>query len=230
MVQEAAGRTLSLDEYLSDDYFKRVSRLNADSGLERLFPNIAQRHYTGFENVTCVARLLAVKQAQSTHTVVRFARDMTMREVGAGNLILLGSKQSTPWDSLFESKLNFRFEYQYAEHKVYILNRAPQSGEEAEYQPSALDALSRVIYGGIAFLPNVDQQSNVLILQGTSMAGPEAALEILDNPALFRDLVRRVSAGRRDGELPYFEALIRTRTLNGVANESAIIASRVLGE
>ncbi len=230
MVQEASGRTISLDEYLGSDYLNLVAQLNAVSGLERLFPNIAQRHYTGFENVTSVARLLAVKQAQSTRTVVRFARDLTMREVGAGNLILLGSKQSNPWDWLFESKLNFRFEYQRAGHKVYILNRIPRPGEEAEYQPSALDALSRVIYGGIAFLPNVDRQSNVLILQGTSMAAPEAALEILDNPALFRALVRRISAGRRDGELPYFEALIRTRTLNGVADGSTIVASRILGE
>jgi len=204
--------------------------LNVESGLERLFPSIAQRHYTGFENVTCVARLLALKQAQSTRTLIRFARDMTMRDVGAGNLILLGSKQSNPWVSLFESKLNFRFDYQNLGHRVYIVNRAPQPGEEAEYWPSALDALSREIYGGIAFLPNVNRESNVLILQGTSMAGPEVALEVLDNPALLRDLVRRVGTGRREGELPYFEALIRTRTLNGVASESAIIASRVLGE
>ena len=230
MVQEAAGRTLSLDEYLGADYFSRVSQLNAVSGLDRLFPNIAQRHYTGFENVTSVARLLAVKQAQSTRTAVRFARDLTMRDVGAGNLILIGSKQSNPWDSLFESKLNFRFEYDAADHMVYIVNRAARPGEEAEYRPSALDALSRVIYGGIAFLPNVNRESNVLMLQGTSMAGMEVTLEVLDNPGLFRDLVRRVGAGRRDGELPYFEALIRTRTLNGVAGESAIVSSRVLGE
>jgi len=103
MVQEASGRTQSLDEYLGADYFSRVSRLNAASGLERLFPDIARRHYTGFENVTAIARLLAVKHAQSTRTVVRFARDMTMRDVQAGNLILLGSKQSNPWDRLFES-------------------------------------------------------------------------------------------------------------------------------
>ncbi len=230
MVQEAAGRTLSLDEYLGSDYLNRAAQLNAASGLDRLFPNLAQRHYTGFENVTSVARLLTAKQAQGTRTVVRFARDLTMRDVEAGNLVLLGSKQSNPWDWLFENKLNFQFEFQNAEHKVYIRNRAPRPGEEAQYQPSALDALSRVIYGGIAFLPNVDRQSNVLILQGTSMAAPEAALEILDNPSLFRELVRRIGGSRKDGELPYFEAVIRTRTLDGVAGESAVIASRVLGE
>ncbi len=153
MVQEAAGRTLSLDEYLAADYFNRVAKLNAVSGLDHLFPNLEQRHYTGFENVTSVARLLGAKEAQSTHTVVRFARDMTMRDVGAGNLILLGSKQSNPWDSLFESKLNFRFEYQGEAHKVYIVNRAPQPGEEAEYQATALDSLSRTIYGGLRSCP-----------------------------------------------------------------------------
>jgi hypothetical protein len=81
------------------------------------------------------------------------------------------------------------------------------------------------------FLPNVNRESNILILQGTSMAGLEIALQVLDNPALFRDLVRRLGAGgRRDGELPYFEALIGARTLNGVAGESAIVACRVIAE
>lgn len=230
MVQEAAGRTVSLDEYLSGDYYKLAGQLNTASGLERLFPNLAQRHYTGFENVTCIARFLGLKQAQSTRTVLRFAREMTMRDMQAGNLILLGSKQSDPWDWLFEDRLNFHFEFQNGSHMVYIVNREPRPGEQATYQPSALDALSREIYGGIAFLPNVNGQSNVLILQGTSMAAPEAELEILDNPALLRNLARHLGAAKRDGELPYFEALIHTRTLNGVASESTVIASRVLGE
>jgi hypothetical protein len=230
MVQEAAGRTLSLDEYLSDDYFKRVTEMNAASGLERLFPNIAQRHYTGFENVTSVARLMALKQAQSTQSAVRFARDLTMREIGSGNLILIGSNQSDPWVSLFEPKLNFHFDYQPSIHNIFVTNRAPQTGEEAEYRPSPLDPQTRVIYGGIAFLPNLNRGSNVLILQGTSMGGSEIALEILQNPALFRDLIRVVKAGRTSSQLPYFEALIRTRTRNGVAGEFTIIGTRVLGE
>ncbi len=62
------------------------------------------------------------------------------------------------------------------------------------------------------------------------MAGLEVALDVLDSPALFGDLVRRVSSGRRDRELPYFEALIRTRTLNGVAGESSIVGCRILSE
>ena len=230
MVQEAAGRTVSLDEYLGAGYFKLADQLDTASGLEHLFPSISQRHYTGFENVTCTARLLGLKQAQSTRTVLRFARDMSMREVGAGNLVLLGSKQSNPWDWLFEGKLNFRFEFQHATHMVYIVNRTPRPGEQALYQPSALDALSREIYGGIAFVPNVDGQSNVLILQGSSMAATEAALEVLDNPAKLRDLAGRLGARRMDGELPYFEALVRARSLNGVASESTVIASRIIGE
>jgi hypothetical protein len=230
MAQEAANRTLTLDDYLRADYYDRIAQLNALSGLEHLFPNIAQRHYTGFENVTSVARLMNVKQSRTAHTVVRFARDMTMRDIGAGNLILVGSKQSNPWVQLFEPKLNFQFEYQPAGHMVFIRNRSPQPGEEVEYHPSALDEQSRVIYGGIAFLPNLNRGSNVLIIQGTSMGGSEMALEVLDNPAPFRDLLRRVTSGKRAGEAPYFEALIRTRTINGVAGESTIVASRLLGE
>uniref|UniRef100_Q027J0 Uncharacterized protein n=1 Tax=Solibacter usitatus (strain Ellin6076) TaxID=234267 RepID=Q027J0_SOLUE len=230
MVQEAADRTLTLDDYLRADYYSRIAQLSEASGLERLFPNIAQRHYTGFENVTGIARLMNVKESHLTHTLVRFARDMTMRDIGSGNLILVGSKQSNPWVQLFEAKLTFQFEYQNAGHMVFIRNRSPQAGEEAAYHPSSLDEQSRVIYGGIAFLPNLNRGGNVLIIQGTSMGGSEIGLEVLDNPALFRDLLRRVAAARRAGEIPYFEALIRTRTMNGVAGESTIVASRVLGE
>jgi hypothetical protein len=229
MVQEAAGRTLTLDEYLGADYFNRVTQLNQASGLDRLFPNIALRHYTGFENVNIVSRLAGMKPAQSTRTVVRFARDLTMRDVGSGNLILMGSKQSNPWVQLFEPKLNYRFEYQSASHNIFVVNRALQRGEEAEYRPSALDATSRVIYGAIAFLPNLNQGGNVLILQGTSMSGSEVALDFLDKPSLFQDLERRVGKGH-DGALPYFEALIRTQSVNGVAAESSIAACRVIGK
>jgi hypothetical protein len=62
------------------------------------------------------------------------------------------------------------------------------------------------------------------------MAGTEIALDVVDNPPLFQDLVRHVSNGRRSGELMFFEALIRAHTLNGVAGESSIVASRVVGE
>jgi len=229
MVQEAAGRTLTLDEYLGADYFDQVAKLNAASGLDRLFPNIGQRHYTGFENVSSVARLSGLKQAQSTRTVVRFARDLSMRDVGSGNLILIGSKQSNPWVQLYEAKLNFQFEYQSGTHSVFIVNRAPQKGEESEYHPSALDATTRVIYGGIAFLPNLNRDSSVLILQGTSMGGTEVALELLGNESQFQDLIRRIT-GRpaRDGAPPYFEALIRTQSINGVAAESSIAAYRLI--
>jgi hypothetical protein len=229
MVQEAAGRSLTLDEYLSSDYFNRVARLDAASGLDRLFPNIEQRHYTGFENVTGVARLMGLKQAQSTRTVVRFARDLSMRDVDSGNLVLFGSKQSNPWVLLLEDKLQFRFEYDSKSHTVFIVNRSPRQGEAAEFRPSALDATTRVIYGGIAFLPNLHRNGNVLIVQGTSMGGTEMALELLGNPSLFQDLLRRITGRVPDATPPpFFEAVIRTQTMNGVAGESSIVACRVI--
>jgi hypothetical protein len=228
MVQEAAGRSLTLDEYLGADYFERVAKLNAESGLDRMYPDIAHRHYTGFENVTSVARLMGLKQAQATHTQVRFARDLTMRDVASGNLILVGSKQSNPWVLLFENKLNFRFDFESASHRVFIVNASPQKGEDREYRPSALDATSRIIYGGIAFVPNIHRDGNVLILQGTSMGATEVALDVLANPALFQDLIRRVGRPFREGQTPYFEALIRTQTINGVAGEWSIAGFRVI--
>jgi hypothetical protein len=229
MVQEAAGRALTLDEYLGADYFDHVAKLNAASGLDRLFPNLAQRHYTGFENVSGVARLSGLKQAQSTRTVVRFARDLSMRDIGSGNLILLGSKQSNPWVQLYEPKLNFRFEFNSATHGVFIVNRSPQKGEERQYDPSALDATTRVIYGSVAFLPNLNRENNVLILQGTSMGATEVALELLGNESQFSDLVRRITGrATRDGPPPHFEALFRTQSINGVAAESSLAAYRLI--
>ena len=43
-------------------------------------------------------------------------------------MILIGSKQSNPWDLLFENKLNFRFEYRPEEHSVFIQNRVSTLG------------------------------------------------------------------------------------------------------
>ena len=230
MVQEAAGRTLTLDEYLGADYFNRVSR--AERRL-RAGASVSRTSRNGITRVRKCHRRRAADglEAGAVHPRLwcGFARDLTMRDVSSGNLILLGSKQSNPWVLLFETKLNFRFEYDSASHSVFIVNRSPQKGEESEYHPSALDATSRLIYGAIAFLPSLNRESNVLILQGTSMGGTEGALELLGNPALSQDLIRHVT-GRspRDGPLPYFEALIRTQTVNGVAGDSSITAFRLI--
>jgi hypothetical protein len=226
MVQEAAGRPLSLDEYLSPDYLRRAHEFDTASGLERIFPSLEQRHYTGFENVTALKRLSAIKAAQSTRLAVRFARDLTMRDIEAGNVILIGSRQSNPWVYLFEPKMDFRFVYQPASHQIFVENRAPRPGEEAVYRPGPLESPSRDTYGGIALVPNLHRGSSVLLVQGTAMAASEVALEMVDNPALFRELMRCLGSGKSASGLPYFEALIRTRTVNGVSGETSVIACR----
>jgi hypothetical protein len=149
-----------------------------------------------------------------------------MRDVEAGNLILLGSKQSNPWVALFEPKMDFHFEYQPSGHEIFVVNRAPRPGEESVYRSGSLESPSRVIYGGLAYLPNLLRGSSVLILQGTAMAGTEVSLEVLDNAVLFRALMQCVGAGKPVSSLPYFEALVRTRTVNGVSGETSVVACR----
>ena len=201
MVQEAAGRTLTLDEYLGADYFNRVSQaqrhLRPRSPVSQHRPaalyGLRKRHQRG---------PAARREAGTIHAYggsLRPGHDDARRRRRQSDPA--GEQAVQPMGSALRKQAELPLRISAAPTtRSTLSNRAPEPGEEAEYQPSALDSLSRVIYGGIAFLPNLNRGSNVLILQGTSMAGLEVALEVLDNPALFRDLVatsHRGPEGRR---------------------------------
>jgi TonB-dependent Receptor Plug Domain len=97
-------------------------------------------------------------------------------------------------------------------------------GEPAEYWPVE-EGAKRTVYASVAFEQNLSQGSNALIIAGASSGSQEGA-EFATNENLLGAFINRIKEG--GGRLPYFDVLIRTTTIDGHAQEPAVVSFRTL--
>jgi hypothetical protein len=157
--------------------------------------------------------------------MVRYARDVTLRDLSPGNAILIGRPATNLWSELFDAKLNFKMESDLAGHRVVCRNKAPRDGEQSEYV-SRLDGDRFEGYSSIAFAPNLNG-GNVLLIGGAASSSQEGAADFATSERLLARLIERIG---QKGRLPYFDALLRTVTIDGASQEPALVAYRVLGQ
>jgi hypothetical protein len=127
---------------------------------------------------------------------------------------------------LFEDSLNFDFRWDPATNYNYCVNRSPRPGEAAEYHP-AVSGETRVVYGGVAYLPTPQRRGSALIILGTSMAGSEIAAEFITNERLCAGLLDQLTQQAK-GKLPYFEVLLKTASIAAQAGRVEVVAYRII--
>jgi hypothetical protein len=135
-------------------------------------------------------------------------------------VVLIGSKRANPWVEVVEPQLNFRFGFDGATSQSFFENRQPAAGELPMYRNGPA-----VSYCDIAFLPNLSKTGNLLVISGTEMEGTEAGGEFLTTPAGMATLQRYVKPDS-SGRLAYFEALLKSSKIGGVAPGFEVIAFR----
>ena len=224
MVQEMTRNPVELAAYLrrspaSDD--ERVKEL------EKTMRGFSIRRYTTFDSVITAVRIAEVAQQFKARPVVRYARDMTLREFSPGNIVSIGRPVTNPWNSMFADNRNFTFYSDLERNMAICKNRSPMTGEQVDYPPID-EGPKRTVYAVVAFLPNLNDAGNVLIIEGTSSGAQEVAAEFATNEKLFSSFVQMLP--QRQERLPYFEVLIRTITLAGVPQEPEVIAMRLREE
>ncbi len=222
MVQEVSKQHVDLSTYL-----RRSTKLEDENvqQLEKYLRAFSIRRYTTFDSVSTAVRIAALAGQFQGKLVVRYARDMTLRELSPGHAVIIGRPLSNLWTEMFENKLNFRFYSDLQRGVVICQNRSPQPGEQIEYLPID-EGAKRTVYATIAFLPNLNNSGNALLIAGTSSGAQEVAAEFVTNENLFNALSNKIRQG--DERLPYFEVLIRTITLAGIAQEPEVVAYRSL--
>ena len=222
MLQQASHRTLDLQTYLSQP------TLSEDQGvqlLQSILPTFSRRRYTTFDALTTVIRVLNISQNFPNKVVVRYARDVTLRDLSPGNVVFIGRPASNLWEQVFLPKLNFRSHTDMEHHTEAWINDQPQPGEQAEYVPKR-EGNRFQAYGSIAFLPNLSG-GNVLMISGSNSTSQEGLAEFVTDESMLTRFVHKI--GLTGGRLPYFEALLLTTTVNEVSQEPSLVSYRVLG-
>jgi len=220
-------RSISLDEYLA----RESGSLNSNptdikSLADSLAYNRQRWQFTDITDARLVQKLYRLNADNWDKVSVHSARNTKIQDFKTGNSVLLGSRRSNLWNLLFEPMMNFHFDYDEQSRKALVRNLKPQQDEQSLYV-SARPGESGESYSVIALVPNLRHSGNVLMIAGTTAESTEAAGEFIMNSdssaPLLNDLMRR-----NGNHVPYFEVLLRSRTLSGIAKNAEIIADRIL--
>lgn len=224
MAQAIIHRSLSLEEYVQRDYSRTVANLTADQ--HSLLRTLQGWQFTDVTDVRLVQRMSRLNADFWDRVLVRSARTVQLQDFKNGNIILLGSSHSNPWDLLFQQQLNFQFGFDFDKRSAYVVDAAPRAEERAVYR-AASPGESGDIYSTVALVPNLRQNGYVLMIAGTSAEGTEAAGEFIMNREASTALVRDLMS-RNNGKMPYFEVLLKSGAFAGVAQNAQVIATRLL--
>jgi hypothetical protein len=220
----------SLEQYLHRDFLQSSSKTKPGGADFRLNEYMTNSMLTSFADVADVATLLNMAGPFQKKALVRYPRDLAMRDLDHENYVLIGSPGSNPWVSLFQNKLNFRESEAIVGNSVKaFVNSNPLPGEKDRYEGLRWTGSMGEDYATIALLPNVTHDGNVLVMQGLQQEGTEAAGRFLADPENRRQMKAALGiTGSRENSLEniWFEALIRSRTVAGAPNSTTLVAVR----
>jgi hypothetical protein len=229
MFRILTGERGSLEQYLQRDFPQSSAALKFGKAGSRFSDYISNSTLTSFADVANAVSLVKIAGPMQKQVSVRSARDLKIRDLDHENYIFIGSPASNPWVSLFQDKLNFRESEAAVGNSVKaFVNTKPLPGEQAQYEGLRWTGTEGDDYATIALLPNITQDGSVLILQGLQQEGTEAAGRFLAEADNRHQLQRSLGIPVSDSitENVWFEALIRSRTVSGAPNSTALVAIR----
>ena len=175
-------------------------------------------------DVEMIQYFFQISRLEKSKLDVRYTRDLRPNDLKQGNIILSGASEANPWVQLFEHDMNFVFSYDRLHDKSAVINRVPQSNEARQWD-SIHTENNHHVYGVVAYLPSLSGNGNVLILEGTTIAGTESALDFLSDDSQLLPFLKQLR--RPDGRLPHFEVVLGTDNMSGSAVKNNILAWRI---
>ena len=184
----------------------------------------ASRRYTTMSDLKFISILLQLPNVNRSRMQLRFARDITPQDLKDSNAILIGSPNYDPWIQIFDNNQNFKMVYNGAENSTSIFNRHPVKGEQAVYKWSVSDP-QRTGYALVSLADNLDSTGKVLLIEGTTMGGIDAATDFLFHSEQMDPVIR--DAIDKNSKPSNFELLLETNTYLGGSIKTKVIAERV---
>ena len=229
MMRIIAQKPGSLEDYLKPDFPRGFMPALIPKQQALIMNYISGSGLTSYADVSVLISLTKLAGVYRDRASVRFARDIRLRDLDEGNYIFLGSPGSNPWVQLFQSRLNF----QEAEELVgagpkEFVNKDPHPGEQKAYVGLRFTGTTGEDYADIALLPSPANGTAILILQGLQQEGTEAAGRFLADANQRRVLREALGFSSDPKNKVWFEALIRTKAVDGAPNSEAIVAARLI--
>jgi hypothetical protein len=180
--------------------------------------------YTSMSDLEFAVKVTHLPEAIPERTEIRYARDIELKDLKESNLILAGSQEADPWMAAISGQMNFVVHDDPDAGPLRVENRRPQGTEKSEYGYDPHDAQHRGL-ATISFLPNLGGSGNLLVVQGFSLAGTQAAAEFVTSGHDLDALLRAYGGGGL--ALPHFEILLSTVEINGMATRAVPLAWHV---
>lgn len=219
----------SLEQYLHREFLQGPGASKIGAANSPLSEYLFSSTLTSFADVADVVALYRMAGPLQTQVLVRYPRDLRMRDLDHNNFVFIGSPGSNPWVTLLQDKLNFReTEGVVGNSAKAFLNKNPLPGEQAQYEGLRWTGTMGEDYATISLLPNPTHDGSVLVLQGLQQEGTEAAGRFLadeENQRLLMSALHISTAESRSQNI-WFEALIRSRTVSGAPNSTTLVAVR----
>lgn len=229
IVPSDTGLTLTLGLIQKDVSVQDYVRNDHLATLHEQFPALDKwdrpitHRYSDFVDVLAVHQFDATPEISALSPTIRYVRDLKADEIEKGNTLLLGGSNANPWVQMFDHELNFHLHFLPVERTFRIENRHPLSAEQAFYTYGNLGS-NFDAYGLIAVMPNSTHSGNVILMEGTTNSGLQAAFASLGSEELMAQLCNKVL--RLDGSLIPFEMLVKTPGVGGNATRIEILGIR----
>ncbi|WP_255551262.1 hypothetical protein [Granulicella sp. dw_53] len=221
ILQNLTKHLVTLEEYANETY---PTEMKSSAGLQlENLNDLRHQRYTSVVSLDITVMLTQLPEFAANRSQIRYARNVTIEDLKSSNVILMGSTHTNPWVSLFEKDLNFKLEYMSEVDQSFVLNERPVGTEQKRYLNGTAETSNRT-YGAIDYLPGLEGNGHVLIIQGLNMAATQAAADTLFDPQEMSSILKQ--AVRSDGSLKSFELLIETSSIGASDPGAQIIATR----
>jgi hypothetical protein len=214
---------ISVSDYANHNYIPEPNTLTPNI---REFVGILNGNKAASVDTQIVADVAELASISSRKIDVRAARKIQISDLRTDdNFIFLGSPRSDPWSSLFTDQLDFQFSI--GKGQMIIRNVHPGPGEQVFYVPTAKGGRTGQTFAIIAFIQNLDQSGQVLLLAGADGEGTAAAGKFAT------DLPRLTAALEKCGvssssPLKHFELLLSLNTIAGSPTTVDVAACHIL--
>jgi len=212
-----ARREVTLNDYMLGTYLG-APEAATPPGYE--WAPLAHRRYTTLADLRVVDQFHRLPQFAGERTSVKFARDIRIEDFKGNNVVIVGSAITNPWSELIEGGLNFHLSYDGSQNTITVKNRHPRGQESPAYTWSERDPTHQG-YAHIAMTRNLDGTGHILLVEGTTMAGVNAAADFLTNQNGLA-----AALAKSAGPAGVIEILLEGRMMDGGSPASRVVAVR----